>query len=197
MQNEPILAMLVGPAFGWANRARRSRFGFDEATARWAGPCPAWAGRAFCFCSSRFASTRIQVHLFLPDLARLSCPFFSLLVCVSCSMLPMFLPSLPIPFSLPTIYHHFRTLLLCLHFPRLPSLSLLLSLLLLLVHKDASKQKNCMHSRGVPPFHKSKQRRSFVSRSPQCMTFTVDDTCWYTMHVDSQGSQIPSCEHVA
>ena len=103
MQNEPILAMLVGPAFGWANRARRSRFGFDEATARWAGPCPAWAGRAFCFCSSRFASTRIQVHLFLPDLARLSCPFFSLLVCVSCSMLPMFLPSLPIPFSLPTI----------------------------------------------------------------------------------------------
>ena len=63
-QNELILAMLVGPAFGWANRAGRSRFGFDEATARWAGPCPARAGRAICFCSFRFASTRIQVHLF-------------------------------------------------------------------------------------------------------------------------------------
>merc|ERR1712155_466662 len=29
----------------------------------------------------------------------------------------MFLPSLPIRFSLPTIYHHVRTVLLCLPFP--------------------------------------------------------------------------------
>ena len=148
--------------------------------------------RYLSFCIDKNSSPLV------PDLARLSCPFFSLLVCVSGSMLPMFLPSLPIRFSLPTIYHHVRTMLLCLpfppDFPPCPSCCLFYCFLSTRMLRNRKFACTAEESR---LFTNPKQHRSFASRSPQCMTLIVDDTCWYTMHVDSQGNQIPRCEHVA
>ena len=139
----------------------------DSMRPRHAGQGHAQHGQAERFASAAFVLHRQE---FKSTCSRPCSPVVSVLLpsCMRVRFHVTHVPSLPAHSLLPS--HHIpscpNSVALSSFPPRLPSLPLLLSLLLLLVHEDASKQKICMHSRGVPPFHKSKTAQKFCFQVP-------------------------------